>query len=232
MSLPVTVPVAFLAGAGSFFSPCVLPLVPSYLSALAGPAGGSPTAIHWQRRVIANASGFVLGLGMLLVASGLAATWVGAWLHRYQTEIAEVGGVLIILFGLHLVGAIDLPGLRREWRHWWGGRPQGGFWAAFGMGLAFGAGWTPCVGPVWASILVLAAQTRTAWEGGMLLAAYALGMGVPLLAMAGLVSAAARWVQRASRWTGWVERGAGALLVLLGIALLTGWYTHALNYLA
>ncbi|MCL6563617.1 MAG: cytochrome c biogenesis protein CcdA [Firmicutes bacterium] len=224
--------VAFAAGLGSLFSPCVLPLLPSYLSTLAGAAAPHGDLRQYRGQLMLRATGFVVGFSSLLVASGLASTAVGEFLRRYQVELAQVGGVLVILFGLHFLGILELPGLAREVRPWWNRRGGGGFWPALVMGLAFTAGWTPCIGPIWASILILASQAHSEMTGAVLLFAYALGMGIPLWLFAWFAGAATRWVQRFGQWLPWAERASGLLLIGLGIALLTGWYTHALSYLA
>ncbi len=221
--------VAFAAGMVSFLSPCVLPLVPGYVSYV---AGQSHTALERRRdaqqrlAALALSGVFVLGFGAVFVALGAGASALGSLLLRYRYEANLVGGAIIVVFGVLMMGlSRGMPWLQREWRfhpHLPGGRPV----AAFVLGLAFGFGWTPCIGPVLGAILTLSA-TRAPGAGGIaLLATYAAGLGVPFLLVALFTrELAAR--MRALRRVGWLlQIAAGAVLVVMGVAMMTGYLSR------
>jgi len=220
---------AFAAGMVSFLSPCVLPLVPGYVSYV---AGQSHTALEHRRSAeqrldaLALSAVFVFGFGTVFVALGASASALGALLLRYRYEANLVGGAIVVLFGLLMIGmSRGMPWLQREWRFHPdlpGGRPV----AAFVLGLAFGFGWTPCIGPVLGAILTLSAAQAPGSGGTVLLATYAAGLGVPFLVVAFFTrEVAAR--MRALRRVGWMlQIVAGALLVLMGIAMMTGYLSR------
>lgn len=216
---------AFAAGMISFLSPCVLPLVPAYVSYV---AGQSSTALARRRDVqhrlsaLALSGVFVLGFGAVFVALGAGASALGSLLLRYRYEANLVGGAIVIVFGVLMIGmSRGMPWLQREWRFHPsipGGRPA----AAFVLGLAFGFGWTPCIGPVLGAILTLGATQVTGAGGVGLLAVYAAGLGVPFLLVALFTrELAAR--MRVLRRVGWIlQVVAGLVLVVMGIAMMTG----------
>ena len=219
----LTIAVAVAAGLLSFLSPCVLPLVPAYVSYV---AGQSDTALARRRDLrhrlaaLALSGVFVLGFGSIFVALGAGASALGSLLLRYRHEASLAGGAIVIAFGVLMIGmSRGMPWLQREWRfhpHLPGGRPI----AAFVLGLAFGFGWTPCIGPVLGAILTLSAAQGSSGTG--LLAVYAAGLGVPFLLVALFTrELAAR--MRALRRVGWIlQIAAGAVLVAMGIAMMTG----------
>ncbi len=189
-------------------------------------AGTSLTAeaVSSQRvrlRVIQNALLFVLGFSLILVAAGLTASSLGQFIAHHRHLIAELGGILIIVFGLEITGLIDIGILKRD-RHVSSQHTRR--WSSLVMGLVFAAGWTPCVGPILASVLILAAASHTAWSGAVLLSGYALGLAIPFVALAVFLGQAIRWVRRLGHYLPWIERIAGGLLVVMGILLLTGWF--------
>lgn len=219
----VSLGVAFLAGLASVLSPCVLPLIPSYLTTMAG-TSLTTEAITNHRvrlRVIQNSLLFVLGFSLILVAAGLTASSLGQFIAHHRRLIAELGGILIIVFGLEITGLIDIGMLKRD--HHVRSRHTRR-WSSLILGLVFAAGWTPCVGPILASVLILAAASHTAWAGALLLSSYALGLAVPFLALAAFLGQATRWTRQLGHYLPWIERIAGGLLVALGILLLTGWF--------
>lgn len=214
-----TLPLAFAAGVLSFLSPCVLPLVPSYLAYV----GGSARA----RRGVAlrNSLLFVLGFSLIFVALGASASALGGLLRAYQAELAIAGGVLVLAFGLVMLGLIRLPWLYRDTRPQLRGdasRP----WGAVLLGMAFAAGWTPCIGPVLGAILTMAGAEGTLAHGVLLLGSYALGLGVPFLLAALALEPFARFSERFRRFLPWVERAAGGLLVVAGVLMVSGLYTR------
>jgi cytochrome c-type biogenesis protein len=216
---------AFAAGLVSFLSPCVLPLVPAYVSYV---AGQSSTALARRRDIqqrlsaLALSSVFVLGFGVVFVALGAGASALGSLLLRYRYEANLVGGAIVLVFGLLMIGmSRGMPWLQREWRfhpHLPGGRPV----AAFVLGLAFGFGWTPCIGPVLGAILTLSAMQAPDAGGTALLATYAAGLGVPFLLVA-LFTRELADRMRVLRRVGWVlQIVAGLVLVAMGLAMMTG----------
>lgn len=237
MALDVGYLTAVGAGAISFLSPCVLPLVPPYLCYMAGVsmddfravqaspgAGGqaASAALAPARRALLTASAaFVLGFSTVFVALGAGASSIGGLLRAYQQELAVVAGLLIILMGLNFLGLIRIPLLSREARFQPGGKPASAL-AAYVMGLAFAFGWTPCIGPVLGPILTLAGGRETVGEGAALLGAYSLGLGIPFLIAAFFSGAFMRFLGRFRMHMGTVEKVMGALLVLAGLLFLTG----------
>jgi cytochrome c-type biogenesis protein len=217
------------AGALSFLSPCVLPLVPPYLCYMAGVsiddfrAGDSKvTATTPARRALLGASvAFVLGFSTVFVALGAGASSIGSFLRAWQQELAIAAGLLIIVMGLNFLGIIRIPLLSREIRFQGGGKPASAL-GAYVMGLAFAFGWTPCIGPVLGPILTLAGGRETVSEGALLLFAYSLGLGIPFLVAALFSGAFMRFLGRFRVHLGRVEKLMGGLLVVAGVLFLTG----------
>ena len=224
----ISIPAVFVAGAISFLSPCVLPLVPPYLVYLAGAnldrmqaEGAKPPA----RAALFGAVAFVLGFSTVFVALGAGASAVGAVLRTYSTTLSMVAGVAIIVMGLHFLGVFRIPLLLRQARIEVG-RPAS-LLGAYSMGFAFAFGWTPCIGPVLAAVLAVAAAEATLIKGAGLLAVYSAGLGVPFLAAALFVEPFLKLASRFKRHLQLVERAMGALLVATGLAFLFGWISDA-----
>jgi cytochrome c-type biogenesis protein len=216
------------AGAISFLSPCVLPLVPPYLCYMAGVtvddfrAGGEQAAKSGARLALVLASvAFVLGFTTVFVALGAGASTIGRFLRAWQDTLAIVAGIVIILMGLNFLGLIRIPLLSREARFQAEGKPASAV-AAYVMGLAFAFGWTPCIGPVLGPILTLAGGRETVGEGALLLFAYSIGLGIPFLAAAIFSGAFMRFMSKFRMHLGRVEKAIGALLVVAGIFFVTG----------
>ncbi len=215
--------VAFLAGLLSFLSPCVLPVVPSYLSYVTGISG----IAEMQRRrhlALLHAALFVLGFTLIFVALGATATALGRLLNAYQHWLERIGGLLIVVFGLYCVGALRIGFLSREVRWDLGDKPLG-FLGSVLAGFAFGAGWTPCIGPILGSILVYTSSRADFGQGLVLLLTYSLGLAVPFLVAAWALEWFLGWMQRFRRYVVWVERVAGVLLIAFGLLLLSGSFT-------
>ena len=215
------------AGALSFLSPCVLPLVPPYLCYMAGVSiedfrnPDRPTATTARTALLGASIAFVLGFSTVFVALGAGASSIGQLLRAWQQPLAMAAGVVIILMGLNFLGVLRIPFLSREARFQAGGRPASAT-AAYVMGLAFAFGWTPCIGPVLGPILTLAGGRATVSEGAMLLAAYSAGLGIPFIVAALFSGAFMRFAGRFRAHLGRVEKVMGALLVLAGVLFLTG----------
>jgi cytochrome c-type biogenesis protein len=215
---------AVVAGLLSFVSPCVLPIVPGYLSFISGVNVGqlkdaeAPRGL--ARRVGLLSLVFVLGFSTVFVALGAAATVVGATLQTWKREIGMVGGLVIVLLGLHTAGILRIPWLLYEKRAQVTSRPVGLF-GAYVVGLAFAFGWTPCIGPILGTILLYAAQQDTVWRGVALLSAYSLGLGVPFVAAGLAVNAFLGASSRIRRHMRVLELVSGLLLVAVGVLLMT-----------
>jgi cytochrome c-type biogenesis protein len=213
---------AFGAGLLSFLSPCVLPLVPGYLSYVAG-TSLEDLRDHRERRVQAAgyATSFVLGFGLVFVILGASATLLGGLLLTWRYELGIVAGLIVALFGLHLLGLLPIAALQRDTRLHLevpGGRHAG----AFVMGLAFAFGWTPCIGPVLGAILTMSAGTGQVGTGVTLLAVYAAGLGLPFLLAALFTDRLLLGLRRLTRLGAALQRGAGALLLGMGVLMVTG----------
>jgi cytochrome c-type biogenesis protein len=227
MTSDVTLLAALLAGLISFLSPCVLPLVPPYLVYLAGtsferltddnPATGS------QSQTVTAAALFVCGFSTVFVALGASASVVGSLVRAYSYQLSIIAGTAIIVMGLHFLNLFHVPWLSRTQRLDVP-RPVG-MWGAYVMGLAFAFGWTPCIGPILATILAVAASEATVTRGAGLLAIYSAGLGIPFLLAAFFIEPFARLLARFKRHLMHVERSMGVLLILTGIAFLpqVGW---------
>jgi cytochrome c-type biogenesis protein len=233
MASDVTIAAALAAGTLSFLSPCVLPLVPPYLVYLAGTslerlADAEPVAAVKRDTIIASLL-FVAGFSTVFVALGAGASVIGAVLRAYSDVLGTVAGIAIIVMGLHFLGLTRIDFLMREKRAEMA-RPVG-LWGAYAMGLAFAFGWTPCIGPILAAILAVAASEATIAKGAGLLAVYSLGLGIPFVIAALAVEPFAAFLARFRAHLAAVERVMGGLLVLTGIAFLTGFISQASYWL-
>ena len=220
-----TLPLAFLAGLLSFLSPCVLPLVPSYLAYVGGGNVGEGAGAR-RGTVLGSSLFFVLGFSLVFVGLGASASLIGGLLSAYRRELTILGGSLIIFFGVVMLGA-RLPLLQRDTRLRFSGETRTPVGAVL-LGMAFAAGWTPCIGPVLGAALTLAGTSGQLGVGVSLLAVYALGLGVPFVLSAVMLTSFSRFSRRFRPYLPWVERVSGAVLVVAGVMLLTGTYT-ALN---
>ena len=217
--------VALLGGVLSFLSPCVLPIVPPYLAYMGGISMGEMTGGGAaRRRVMLPALFFVLGLSTVFLLLGFTASAFGAFFLENQTVFSKVAGAVVLIFGLHFIGVFRIPLLDREARLDAGERGGSAF-GAYVLGLAFAFGWTPCIGPQLGAILSLAAQEGSVQRGTLLLGVYAAGLGIPFLLAALFIQRSMAVMQRLKRHMKWIERAMGALLIVVGLALLTGAFT-------
>ena len=226
MDLNVSIGAAILAGIISFLSPCVLPLVPPYLCFISGASleelsQPGATAALQQRRTMLAALMFVAGFTTVFVMLGASASLVGQLLRAHLTLLGQIAGLAIIVMGLHFLGLFRLDFLNREARYHAARKPAGPL-GAYAIGLAFAFGWTPCIGPVLAVILSLAASEQDVAKGAGLLAVYSLGLGIPFLLAAAGVGAFLGFLSGMRKHLLIVERVMGGLLVLTGIMFLTG----------
>jgi len=217
----LSIPIAFLAGIVSFLSPCVLPLVPGYLSMLSGAtleelkkeASGELLA-----RVLRNSLAFVAGLAVVFIMLGASATWVGKFLLAQRTWFNILAGFIIIVFGLHLTGLVKIPLLYREARLVTGA-PRRSLGGSFLLGFAFAFGWTPCIGPILAAILALAAQRETVFQGMFLLAVYSAGLAIPFLLTSLGLGTFLKFYGGFRKHLQAVEVASGVLLIALGVLM-------------
>lgn len=230
----VSLGLAFLAGLVSFLSPCVFPIVPSYVGFVTGltlDELSDGTRGEARRQAAIHSALFVLGFSLVFIALGASATALGGVLRQALPLLQQIGGVVIVVFGLYLLGILKLPALMRERRVQLASKPAGKVGSVI-VGIAFGAGWTPCIGPVLASVLLYASFEETLAQGMLLLAIYALGLGIPFF----LSAVALNWFlvgsARVRKWIVPLERTAGAVLVLVGVLLFTGRFAMITSFLS
>ena len=227
----VGIPTAFLAGLVSFLSPCVLPLVPGYISLISGVGieelKTQEAALF--RKVMLNSIAFVLGFSIVFVTLGALSTEVGQLAAQYKTTLSRVAGVLVIVFGLHLTGILRIKALYADKRlH--GVKGGSTPWGAFVIGFAFAFGWTPCVGPILSGILLLAARENSVSKGILLLTVYSLGLAVPFLLTALGIERFMKFYTGFRRHMHVIEVASGALLIALGLLLVFGKFTLLSHY--
>jgi len=221
---------AFGAGIISFLSPCVLPLVPGYVSYISGQSVGhqkeNQKSRSWSEilSTLSLSLSFVLGFSTVFIAFGASASTIGRWLFAYRYEANIVGGIIIIIFGLFISGLIRFNFLEKEFRYY-GNLPGGRGVSAYLLGLAFAFGWTPCIGPILGAILTLSATTSLVNGGTILLAFYSLGLGVPFVLSALFTERFIAHSQRLKKQGKVLQIIAGSLLILMGIAMITGYLT-------
>lgn len=226
MGEPLGIAVAFTAGLFSFLSPCVLPLFPSYLSFVTGMSVADLQAdltAAARRRVMLHALSFVVGFSVVFVSLGASFSAAGQFLLDYRDLIRRVGGVLIVIFGLYIAGFLNFGPFSRT-KQWQLREKPAGYLGSFIVGLTFAIGWTPCVGPILGAILSLAGTADTVSRGVGLLVAYSAGLGVPFLVSALALGVFLRFFKRYRPFIPIVERGAGVILIVVGVLVFTNYY--------
>jgi cytochrome c-type biogenesis protein len=234
MDISVSFPLAFLAGAASFLSPCVLPVVPSYVVFVSGltlEELRDGTVAGARRAAVLHSLLFVLGFTVVFMTLGWAATSAGQALARALPWLNRLGGVVLIFFGLYLAGALPVPALAREMRVQLTAKPTGPL-GSFLVGVAFGAGWTPCIGPVLASILFYASLEASRTQGALLLATYAAGLGLPFVLASAAFNGFLAGTRKMRDWMVPLSRVAGAALVVVGLMMVTGSFATLTAFLA
>ncbi|MFC3613610.1 cytochrome c biogenesis CcdA family protein [Lutimaribacter marinistellae] len=217
---------ALFAGILSFFTPCILPMVPFYLSYMGGLSmtelrGDGEIASGAQKRLIVSACMFALGVTTVFMLLGMGATALGQLFGQYLDTLSYIAAAILVVFGLHFLGVVRIPLLYREARME-SSAEASTILGAYLMGLAFGFGWTPCVGPALASILMIASGMGDLWRGALLLFVYGLGMTAPFVIAAFFAKPFLAWVQRHRAVFAWVEKGMGAMLIVFAILIATG----------
>jgi|Deesub1362A_J573_1020465.scaffolds.fasta_scaffold02765_5 cytochrome c-type biogenesis protein len=216
---------AFIAGLFSFFSPCLLPLIPAYFSYLAGTSKEKKEKISFLKNLL-----FVLGFSLFFTLLGAGAGTIGQYLSVYRTLITQIAGVVILLFGFHLLGLIRFSFLQKTYRLSWRSKSLG-MSGAFLLGAVFALGWTPCVGPLVGAVLTYAAAQGSTFKGASLLLTYSLGIGMPFLAFGLLFDYFLTFLQKTKKFLNVVEKISGLFLLLFGFLLLTGNLTRLSLYL-
>ncbi|MBM4125743.1 MAG: cytochrome c biogenesis protein CcdA [Nitrospira sp.] len=234
-SLPqISVLAAFSAGLLSFVSPCVLPLVPSYISYITGLSVEQLTDMSerakFKKAIVLNSLLFIAGFSTVFIAFGASASLLGQVLVTYQDYIRRIGGVLIVVFGLYLLGVLNLNFLKMEHRYQFRNRPAG-YLGSFFIGVAFAAGWTPCVGPVLGSILLYAGTTDSLVDGIVLLTSYSLGLGLPLFLTALGVDRFLAYFKEVRAYLWGVSTVSGVLLVVVGVMIYANSLTMVTSFL-
>lgn len=219
----VTYSAAFIAGLLSFLSPCVLPLIPAYFSFITGFSLDElldGTHKNIRKKVFLSTLSFVCGFSLVFIILGASASLLGSLIETYKNYIRIIGGIIIILFGIHLTGWIQIRGLNIDRRIHFQHKPFH-IMGTFIIGMAFGAGWSPCIGPLLGSILVIASSKDTIWQGIQLLGFYSAGMAIPFILISIFINFLLEFLHRATRLIKYINRIAGILLIIIGIFLLT-----------
>lgn len=222
---------SFVAGIATFVSPCILPLIPAFISYITGASVDQlkrPETGH--AAVFLKTLFFVLGFSLVFVLLGASATWLGGLAGKYKDYVRWIGGILVILFGLHLTGVLRIRFLYHQARFNAARSPLGHI-QPFLIGIAFAAGWTPCVGPILSSILILASAQQTIGSGILLLAVYSLGLGIPFLFTALFINLTLRFFQSIKNYYRYIEIASGLVLVLVGLLLVTDSFKMLTGYL-
>jgi len=214
---------AFIAGLLSFLSPCVLPLIPAYFSFITGYSleeltGGSNEKI--RKKVILSTCLFVVGFSLVFVSMGASASYLGGFSYTYKKFIRIIGGFLIIILGIHLTGCIRIPGLDFEKRISVEKKPLH-FLGTLLIGMAFAAGWTPCIGPLLGSILIIAGNQETVWQGIVLLGVYSTGLALPFIVVSIFINFLLIFIKKASKVLKYVNIVAGVVLIIVGLILVS-----------
>lgn len=225
--------VAFTSGLLSFCSPCILPLVPSYLIFVSGITCDNYNEVQlkkYRKTVLLHSMAFIVGFSTVFIALGFSTSLIGSLLARYQTYIMRLGGLFLVVVGLYCLQLIKIPFLDQEKAVHLKEKPIG-FVGSFAVGITFSLGWTPCVGPALASILLIASTTGNALQGGFLLSIYSLGLAIPFLVSALLFDRIFSLLRKYGHVVRYSTKVLGALLLLIGLLLVSGYYTRITAYL-
>ncbi len=218
----ISIGLAFLAGLASFLSPCVFSLVPAYVGYLGGLAAGGQDDKSNRWVTFSHGLAFVLGFSVVFVLLGVAASFAGGLLFDLRYWLSKIGGVVVVVFGLHMIGVFHIPFLAYDTRVQQAPDPKWGYLSSALMGVFFSAGWSPCVGPVLGAILTLAWNGGSISLGAMLLTAYSIGLGIPFLVAALGIGWVTTILRKYSKTMRYVEIAMGVILVVIGVMLFTG----------
>ena len=234
LSVAALIAPAFIAGVLMFLAPCTLPLVPGYIAFISGVSLGElqkpqlPASL--RQRVIINSLYYVIGFSLVFIILGSIFGSLGSWLGANRLLLARLGGIVVVFFGLYLMGLIKMPALLGEYRwHLEKFLRPGHRGSSFLFGATFAFGWTPCIGPILGSVLLLASQTATALSGAWLLLVFSVGMAIPFLLLAWAIGWAANYLRKLGKYLNIISIVGGALLVFMGVLILTdkfGWWVQ------
>lgn len=232
-SANVSVLIAFVAGIFSFVSPCVLPIIPSYVTYITGLSfedfDQEQNRSTVRRLTIIHSLIFILGFTIVFVALGASATAIGNLFNHYKEWIRIVGGIIVIIFGIHITGLLNLKFLESEKKVHLKNKPAG-YLGTLLVGITFGAGWTPCIGPILGAILYLAMNMKTVYSGILLLSAYSLGLGIPFFLSSLAINSFLVYFKKFRKYVKAVTIASGIFLVLIGLLLVTNRFTYVSNY--
>ncbi len=224
---------AFIAGLLSFLSPCVLPLIPSYITYITGLSFADLQAEHpshiVRQKAVLHSIAFILGFTLIFVLLGASATFLGSFLSRHAGLIRKIGGILVVLFGVHITGLLPIRFLMGEKRVTIHHKP-GGYIGSFLVGLAFAAGWTPCIGPILATILMVAATKEEVYQGIVLLLLYSLGLGIPFLLSSLAMHQFLSVFNRFRKHIRLFEIITGLFLIVVGVLIYSNWLSRLSGY--
>lgn len=231
--MDVTLGIAFVAGLASFLSPCILPLVPAYIGYLGGRSlvqrtETSPSKLRWI--TVSHGVAFIFGFSLVFILLGLTFSVLGGWLYGIRDVLAKLGGLIVVLFGVHMTGIYRFKFLEFDLRHQGPVKTSMGYLSSFFMGIFFSAGWSPCLGPVLASILTIAMNSGDSTVGVRLLSAYSLGMGIPFFLAALGVSWVSRFILRYREVVRITEIIMGIILIVVGVMLFFGTFALIARY--
>ncbi|WP_088102659.1 cytochrome c biogenesis CcdA family protein [Halalkalibacter urbisdiaboli] len=228
----VTIWLAFLAGVVSFLSPCIFPLVPAYLAQLTGATIDGNIVAAERKLILSRSIGFICGFTSIFLLLGASSTFIGQlfWSHRQLFE--QIGGIIITVFGLQMMGIISIRMLLSERKFSKKPKKTASFANSVLLGFLFGTGWSPCIGLVLSSILILASQSETMWTGMYMLLIYSIGLGLPFIGVALLWSRSLHKMRRINKWLPKIQKVSGGIMVALGILLFTGQFSVISAYLA
>lgn len=230
---------AFGAGIFSFISPCVLPIIPSYMFFISGTSAATVAPAEElseaeraarRRQIISSAIWFILGFSLVFIALGATATGLGQVLKSYHDILRKIGGIVIIVLGLHMMGLIQIKALLYEKRLHLKARPPG-FWGAFLIGISFALGWTPCIGPILGAILAIASTKAQVSEGIWLLSVYSLGLAIPFFLAALLMDRIFVYFRKIQKHMRTISRVSGLFMIAVGILIYSNWLQSLSNYL-
>lgn len=228
----VSIWLAFLAGVVSFLSPCIFPLVPAYLAQLTGSNINGNMVAAERKLILTRSIGFICGFTSIFLLLGASSTFIGQLFWSYRGVFEQVGGIIIAVFGLQMMGIISIRMLISEKRFSAKPKKSASFANSVLLGFLFGTGWSPCIGLVLSSILILASQSDTMWTGMYMLFVYSIGLGIPFIGVALLWSRSLHKMRRINKWLPIIQKTSGGIMVALGILLFTGQFSIISAYLA
>lgn len=227
----VSLGIAFIAGLVSFFSPCIFPLVPAYVAQLTGSNGGAGMNVD-RKLIFTRSVGFILGFTIVFILLGISSTFIGSWFAQYGTAFEQIGGIIIIIFGLQMAGILSIRALLTEKKITKQPKKATSFTGSIFFGLFFASGWTPCIGIALGSILALAGDSGTMMMGTSMLFLYSMGLGLPFMGVSLLYAKSFQKLSSFQRYLPLIQKASGYMMILLGILLFSGLFRELSMYLS